>query len=365
MSLTVATLLCALLTPATAWANEASGPACDEGSGVVKPGSTTMRVDALHDLEYTLSPADSLDQWLTPAVRVTITGTGWQLYAVWDGPHGTAAASIRECGVTDSWRRISTAPLLVASSVGLDERGKGKDKNKDKSRTTVLDLALLMHLGADGTDPWTVGPGTYTGRIKFVLRNTDGCDRDCPETESSMCSTLGPPTESAEPSAGADSVSLSASDTASAESALVSTDPVSPAGAIATPDATHSMVTSESEATESPDSHDASATADPAGAGSETIDSGGDETSAEATRTPAASDPPVADAPPAAPAEVDETNSDGGDGTATQANTDKPPSGEAKGEAPEKAKPAKAPPKPSEPDTESPEPEDPAASSAQ
>jgi hypothetical protein len=352
--------LCWLL-PATALANRETSPGNDEHPGNGKPDSVTMSVDVLRALEYTLSPTDPLEQSVDPAARVTIVGTGWQLFAIWDGPRRTATASMRECGVWGGWKRLSSTPVLIAES---PESGKGEGESQGKGRghktTTVLDLELLMHLGEDGADPWTVAPGDYSGHVRFLLRAGGGCDWEAPDTEPSLCPTTEPAVESTEATGEAGDRSLGASDTALAETAVVPTDSIPAVGATETPDATSSIGATTSDLIDPSDDAASGPMSSTARTGSEA--DGADETSAEATRTPAA-DPPEADAPLAAPPEVGESEPDAGAGSSSEVKPEQP-SQPAEEATPGKAKPPKAPPKPSEPETKSPDPDDAATSDA-
>jgi hypothetical protein len=111
-----------------------------------------------------------VEQSVDPALRVTITGKEWRLYAVWEGGPVSSSAYLRSIG---GWMRLSAGQVLIASSTAVSP-----GKRVDKSRTTVIDLALRLQIGTDGADPWTVRPGTYPGQLRLRLEGSSDCGSD-------------------------------------------------------------------------------------------------------------------------------------------------------------------------------------------
>lgn len=172
----VAVLLCALLA-APMMARATSQPARD-GTGGSDPPLTAqphdsgsqdaiMEVDVLTDLDCVLDPVGQIEQTLDPAMRVTVKGTAWRLYALSDGLRGTAALSVRVVGGAGGWRTLAASRVLIATAPRS-----GPGKRTGDPATTVVDLAVRFRLGAGGTNPWAVSPGTYAGHVVLVLEGS-------------------------------------------------------------------------------------------------------------------------------------------------------------------------------------------------
>ena len=136
-----------------------------EASGHNEP---KLEVCRLADLGCTLSPMDRVEQSIDPAIRVTITGTGWRLYVTWEAAPRATTASIRTAGSGSSWRTMSAQPILIATA---------PDSAKNKTRTTI-ELAVKQRIGANGTDPWSVSAGEYSGCLVFRLEDEGSCGSD-------------------------------------------------------------------------------------------------------------------------------------------------------------------------------------------
>lgn len=211
---TAMAVLCLTLT-APAMAHGGGGGAGDDASCVDATGKSdcVMRVERIAYLACTLDPAGQLQDSFDPAARVTVTGTGWKLYAVWDGPTGASRVSART--VAEPWRPLSAARLLIASSPAIKS-----GKQKGGPPTAVIDVAVRVQLGAEGVDPWSVKPGTYLGNVRFTLQEDGGCGQDGPSGSASD-----EPTECL----GSDATGLEASLTAEVPSAGLSPKDAGPA----------------------------------------------------------------------------------------------------------------------------------------
>jgi hypothetical protein len=200
---TAAAVVCCLaaLSPAIAYASGSGSHGNGHAHEAKSP--TTIQVTALNELDFALCPIDSLEQSVDPAVRVTVTGSEWYLYAVWDAPSNRATAWFRRTGTTGSWTRLSGSQVLIASSAtaggkhddgdgGKHDDGDGEkhdggdsEKHDDKRHptTTVIDLDLRLQLGQGGADPWSVQAGAYSGRIRYFLSTDGGYEPDTADRE--------------------------------------------------------------------------------------------------------------------------------------------------------------------------------------